>query len=228
MTTYSMHLFSTHSVLGLVHRVDRIIANADLTAWRSLHDSLSLVRPPPRLWNDSLRVESQPITQCSYHYSSKLPDLVADQLPDRRSINRVMRSLVEMTALERCMGGWAKFGSDYDILVHDHVLRRHRALVEHHQRFMNLILAPQQSEIAELEFLRNPDAYCSVTSTEMLAAFVEAQEPAGYFATCVQTFRSMPDDIWRIFAADIRRLELFLRSASLSQQRAVWFTCYVT
>src|SRR5688572_6513651 len=112
--------------------------------------------------------------------SSRLPDLVADQLPDRRSMNRALRSLIEMTALERCMGDWVKFGSDYDIHVREHVLRRHRNLADAHQRFMDLVLAAQQSEIAELEFLRSPDAYCSVTRTETLAEFLEQHNGGEY------------------------------------------------
>ena len=228
MTTYSMHLFYTPPVLALMQRIDRIIASADLAAWKSLHESLSLIRPPPRFWNDSIRVESQPITQCSYYFSSKLPDLVADQLPDRRSINRVTRSLIEMTASERCMGNWSKFGSDYDILINEHVLPRHRTLADIHRRFVELVIAAPQSEIAELEFLRYPDNYCSVTRTETLADFLDAHNGGQYLATCAETFLAVPDDFSKILGSDIRRMEWFLRAAAMRTQSAVWFNCFAT
>jgi hypothetical protein len=229
MTTYSMHLINATAVLWLVQRVDRILANADLTAWKSLHESLSQVRPPPRLSNDSLWVDSEPITRCSYHFSAKMPDLVAEQLPERRSINRVMRSLVEITARERCEGGFSKFASDYNILINEHVLSRHRKLADAHQRFIDLVLAAQQSEIPELEFLRIPDAYGSVTRAETLAAFLDQHSGGEYLATSAETFLSMPDIFAKIFGSDIRRMEWFLRAAAMrTQGAAVWFNCFAT
>jgi len=227
MTSYSLHLFDPFQATALVQRVDKIIAAGDMAGWAALHASLESVHPMPSLSFGSVSSHAQPLTRCTY-YANKKPDLVAHELPDRRSITWLMRQLIEMTAYERCVGDWSKFGSDYHFHINVHVLPRHRDLAEAHQRLMDLVFAPSGSEIAELEFLRNPDSYCSVTRCSTLATFLDSQNCGRYLSTCAETFMSMPDDLWKILGNDIRRMEWFLRAAAMRPGWAIWFVCYVT